>query len=60
MKSSLKFLVTLCNGVAVDPTKIEVISKMSKGDLMEDNDCTSFVKRIKSFVGMVFYYHILS
>lgn len=35
---------------------MEVISKMSKADLMEDNGCTPAVKRIKSFLGMVFYY----
>lgn len=38
------------------PAKIEVISKMSKADLMEDDGCTPSVKRIKSFLGMVFYY----
>ena len=29
---------------------------MSKADLMEDDGCTPSVKRIKSFLGMVFYY----
>lgn len=58
MKSSVKFLCHIIdgNGVAVDPAKVEIISKMSKADLMEDNGCTPSVKRIKSFLGMVFYY----
>ena len=58
LRSSVKFLGHIIdgNGVAVDPAKIEVISKMSKADLMEDDGCTPSVKRIKSFLGMVFYY----
>lgn len=40
----------------MDPAKVEVISKMSKADLMEDDGCTPAVKRIKSFLRMVFYY----
>ncbi|KAI4812430.1 hypothetical protein KUCAC02_023818 [Chaenocephalus aceratus] len=63
MRSSVKFLGHIIdgNGVAMDPAKIEVISKMSKLDLMEDDGCTPSVKRIKSFLGMVFYYqHFIS
>ncbi|XP_055366656.1 retrovirus-related Pol polyprotein from transposon 17.6 isoform X2 [Betta splendens] len=58
MRSSVKFLghVVDSNVVAVDPAKIEVISKMSKTDLMEDDGYTPSVRRIKSFLGMVFYY----
>ena len=58
MRSSVKFLGHIIDGegVAVDPAKVEVISKMSKTDLMEEGGCTPSVKRIKSFLGMVFYY----
>lgn len=58
MRSSVKFLGHIIDGggVAVDPAKVEVISKISKADLMEDDGCMPSVKRIKSFLGMVFYY----
>lgn len=36
--------------------KKEAISKMSEADLMEDDGCTTSVKRIKSFLGIVFYH----
>ena len=58
MQASVKFLGHIIDGsgVAVDPTKVEVISKMSKADLMEDDGCTPSVRRIRSFLGMIFYY----
>lgn len=58
MRSSVKFLGHIISGdrVAVDPAKVEFISKISKADLMEDDGCTPAVKRIKSFLEMVFYY----
>ena len=58
MQASVKFLGHIIDGsgVAVDPAKVEVISKMSKADLMEDDGCTPSVRRIRSFLGMVFYY----
>lgn len=58
LRSSVKFLGHTIdgNGVAVDPEKTEVITKMTKADLMEVDGCTPSVRRIKSFLGMVFYY----
>ena len=41
---------------AVDAEKVEVIAKMSTRDLMEDDSCTPSVRKVKSFLGMVFYY----
>ncbi|KAI5620950.1 hypothetical protein C0J50_19553 [Silurus asotus] len=50
MRSSVKFLGHIIdrNGVSVDPGKVEVISKLSKFDLMEGDRCTPSVQRIKS------------
>uniref|UniRef100_A0A9J7XGM7 ribonuclease H n=1 Tax=Cyprinus carpio carpio TaxID=630221 RepID=A0A9J7XGM7_CYPCA len=42
--------------VAVDPTKVDVICKMPKEALMEEDGRTPSVKRLKSFLGMVFFY----
>lgn len=44
------------DGVAVDPGKVEVIVRMTKKDLMEDDSHTPSVRRVKSFLGMIFYY----
>lgn len=43
-------------GVSVDPAKVDIITNMKVQDLMEDDGCTPSVRRIKSFLGMVFYY----
>lgn len=58
MRHSVKFLGHIFDGdgVAVDPEKVEVIVKTSERDLMEDDSCTPSVRRVKSFLGMVFYY----
>lgn len=58
MRRRVRFLghVIDGNGVSVDPDKVEVISKMTPSDLMEDDGRTPSIKRIKSFLGMVFYY----
>lgn len=42
--------------MSVEPSKVEVITKMTIKDLMEVDGCTPSVRRIKSFLGMVFYY----
>uniref|UniRef100_A0A3B1IUQ7 Gypsy retrotransposon integrase-like protein 1 n=1 Tax=Astyanax mexicanus TaxID=7994 RepID=A0A3B1IUQ7_ASTMX len=58
LRKSVKFLGHIVNvdGVAVDPEKVNVIVKMTAKDLMEDDGCIPSVRRIKSFLGMVFYY----
>uniref|UniRef100_A0A8C1HXU3 Gypsy retrotransposon integrase-like protein 1 n=1 Tax=Cyprinus carpio carpio TaxID=630221 RepID=A0A8C1HXU3_CYPCA len=58
MCDSVKFLghVISGHGVSVDFTKVDVISKMSKLQLMEEDGCTPSARRIKSFLGMIFYY----
>ncbi|KAI7804921.1 hypothetical protein IRJ41_023574 [Triplophysa rosa] len=63
MRMSVRFLGHIIEGggVAVDPEKVGVISRMTKDDLMEDDGVTPSVKRVKSFLGMVFYYqHFIS
>ncbi|RXN32180.1 Retrovirus-related Pol polyprotein from transposon 412 [Labeo rohita] len=58
MQASVKFLGHIINGngVSVDPSKVEVIAKLSKADLMEEDGCTPSVRRIKSVLGMILYY----
>ena len=58
LRASVKFLGHIIdgNGVGMYPEKVEVITKMSKADLMDDDGCTPSVQRIRSFLGMVFYY----
>lgn len=58
LREQVRFLGHVINGegVAVDPAKVEVITKMTVQDLMENDECTPSVRRIKSFLGMVFYY----
>lgn len=55
---SVRFLghVVDQSGVAVDPNKVDVICKMPKEALMEEDGRTPSVKRLKSFLGMVFFY----
>lgn len=58
MCDSVKFLghVISGHGVSVDFTKVDVTSKMSKLQLMEEDGCTPSARRIESFLGMIFYY----
>lgn len=58
LRKFVKFLGHVINqgGVAVDPAKVEVISKMPKEAVMEEDGCTPSVKKLKSFLGMVFFY----
>lgn len=58
LRTSVKFLGHIIDrdGVSVDPAKVDVISKLSKADLMEDDKCTPSVQRIKSVLGMILYY----
>ena len=58
LQKSVKFLghVIDQSGVAVDPAKVDVISNMPREALMEEDSCTPSVKKLKSFLGMVFFY----
>ena len=58
LQESVKFLghVIDQSGVAVDPAKVDVISNMPREALMEEDGCTPSVKKLKSFLGMVFFY----
>ena len=42
--------------MSVDPAKVEVINRMQVQDLMDADGCTPSVRRLRSFLGMVFYY----
>lgn len=55
---SVKFLSHIINGdgVLVDPGKVEIIVRMTKKNLMEDDGQRPTVRRVKSFLGMIFYY----
>lgn len=58
LRKSVRFLGHVVDetGVSTDPSKIEGIMKMSRGDLMEADGVTPSAKRIRSFLGMVNYY----
>ncbi|KAL1274223.1 hypothetical protein QQF64_027037 [Cirrhinus molitorella] len=54
MRTSVKFIDR--EDVSVYPAKVEVILKLSKFYLMEDDRCTPSVQRIKSVLRMILYY----
>ncbi|KAJ8395731.1 hypothetical protein AAFF_G00029680 [Aldrovandia affinis] len=58
LRKSVKFLghVIDQSGVSVDPTKVDAVSNMPRAALMEEDGCTPSVKKLKSFLGMVFFY----
>lgn len=58
LRTSVKFLGHIIDqhGVSVDPSKVSIISQLPKESLMEKDGCTPSVKKIKSFLGMVFFY----
>ncbi|KAJ8389522.1 hypothetical protein AAFF_G00119120 [Aldrovandia affinis] len=58
LRKSVKFLghVIDQSGVSVDPTKVDAVSNMPRAALMEEGGCTPSVKKLKSFLGMVFFY----
>lgn len=58
LQRRVKFLGHIIDsgGVSVDPAKVEVITRITAQDLMDNDGCTPSVKKIKSFLGMVFYY----
>lgn len=58
LQKEVRFLghVISAEGVSVDQAKVEVISNMHIQSLMEHDGCTPSVRKIKSFLGMVFYY----
>ncbi|KAK7906651.1 hypothetical protein WMY93_015263 [Mugilogobius chulae] len=43
-------------GVSTDPDKIKAITSMTEADLMMEDGCNTFSKKIKSFLGMTMYY----
>lgn len=58
LKRSAKFLGhIILQGVTSDPMKVEVIMNVLEGDLMEADGVTLSVGKIRSFLGMVIYYH---
>lgn len=62
MRASVKFLdhVINHNSVSVDPAKVDIITKMSKADLLEVDRCMPSAKRIKSFLGIFYQQHFIA
>lgn len=55
----MKFLghIICEDGVKTDPSKVQAISNVQESDLMESDGKTLCAKKIRSFLGMVLYYH---
>lgn len=59
LRRSVKFLghIICEDGVKTDPSKVQAISNVQESDLMESDGKTLCAKKIRSFLGMVLYYH---
>ena len=59
LRRSVKFLghIICGDGVKTDPSKVQAINDVQEADLMEPNGETPSAKKIRSFLGMVLYYH---
>lgn len=59
LRRSVKFLghIVCEDGVKTDPSKVQAISDVQEADLMELDGKTPSAKKIRSFLGMVLYYH---
>ena len=61
LRRSVKFLGHIIDesGVSTDPAKVEAVNKMVATDLMELDGVTPSQTRVRSFLGLVNYYHTL-
>lgn len=59
LRRSVKFLghIICGDGVKTDPSKVQAINDVQEADLMESDMETPSAKKIRSFLGMVLYYH---
>ena len=58
LKSSVRFLghIICADGVRTYPDKVKTIADVGESELMESDGVTPSWKKIRSFLGMVFYY----
>ncbi|KAL3999269.1 calcium/calmodulin-dependent serine protein kinase [Sarotherodon galilaeus] len=59
LQRSVKFLghIICGEGVKTDPSKVQAIDNVQEADLMESDGVTPCARKIRSFLGMVLYYH---
>lgn len=59
LRRSVKFLghIICGDGVRMDPSKVQAINDVQEADLMDSDGKTPCAKKIRSFLGMVLYYH---
>lgn len=59
LRRSVKFLghIICADGVKTDPSKVQAINDVQEVDLMESDGITPCAKKIRSFLGMLLYYH---